>query len=495
MIGIVFKTLLAAAFVASYQAAATTTTPFVQLGPLTEEARDAALAPLPGIKFREGPAVFQRPSKREPKDRLKKTKNYSNLHSHDGKLSGRLSATRRLGAAQRTHGGAGYENITAANAYGTQYGLNVTFGDQRLLLDLDTGSSDTWAFYAGTNCTNAFGEVVESRFCKFGPRYGGNFTHGAIAHEHLYVEYGDGESVEGPLGYMDLTVGGFRVRNQTVGLANETVWQGNNISSGVLGLAYPALTNAFYGPKGREYPYYAMQYSPVFSTMVDQGLVDDFFSVAINRPTENASAGAIGFGGVPEGLAGVDYDTTGQADIIVEGLMLIAAVFKFQANVANDIIAASDYSFYTIIPDGWYFGSSTDDKKRPYIVDTGTTLIYLPTCKSLSPLLCPPLVLAQAINNMFYPPAVYSFMNGGFLTTCDAVTPRVAVVIDGTPFYLNPEDLLFRSIPDEVTGLCMTAFNDGATGPFILGDVFLKNVLAVFDIGQNVLQFASRIHY
>ncbi|KUI59401.1 hypothetical protein VP1G_06608 [Cytospora mali] len=422
MIWVVFKTLLAAAFVALCQAAATPITPIVQLEPLTEEARDAALAPLPGIKFRERPPVSQRSSKREQQDRLKKTNNYSNLHSYDGKLSGRLSATRRLGAAQRTHGGAGYENITAANAYGTQYGLNVTFGDQRLLLDLDTGSSDTWAFYAGTNCTNAFGEVVESRFCKFGPRYGGNFTHGAIAHEHLYVEYGDGETVEGPLGYMDLTVGGFRVRNQTVGLANETVWQGNNISSGVLGLAYPALTNAFYGPKGREDPYYAMQYSPVFSTMVDQGLVDDFFSVAINRPTENASAGAVGFGGVPEGLEGVDYDTTGQADIIV-------------------------------------------------------------------------VVLAQAINNMFYPPAVYSFMNGGFLTTCDAVTPRVAVVIDDTPFYLNPEDLLFRSIPDEVTGLCMTAFNDGATGPFILGDVFLKNVLAVFDIGQNVLQFASRIHY
>lgn len=43
---------------------------------------------------------------------------------------------------------------------------------------------------------------------------------------------------------------------------------------------------------------------------------------------------------------------------------------------------ASDYSFYTIIPDGWYFGSDTDDKKVPYIVDTGTTLIYLPTGKS-----------------------------------------------------------------------------------------------------------------
>ena len=104
-------------------------------------------------------------------------------------------------------------------------------------------------------------------------------------------------------------------------------------------------------------------------------------------------------------------------------------------------------------------------------------------------------VLAQTINSMFDPPAGYSFVSGGFLTTCDAVVPRVAVIIDSKPFYLNPEDLLLGSMPDEVTGLCMTAFSDGAGGPFILGDVFLKNVLAVFDVGENVLQFASRVYY
>lgn len=96
---------------------------------------------------------------------------------------------------------------------------------------------------------------------------------------------------------------------------------------------------------------------------------------------------------------------------------------------------------------------------------------------------------------MFYPPAVYSFVDGGYFTTCDAVTPRVAVVIDGTPFYLNARDLIFRTMPDEVTGLCMTAFHDGETGPFVLGGVFLKNVLAVFDIGENVFQLASRMRY
>lgn len=62
-------------------------------------------------------------------------------------------------------------------------------------------------------------------------------------------------------------------------------------------------------------------------------------------------------------------------------LKLCPSSKKIQANVANNKHSAMDYSFYTIIPDGWYFGSSTDDKKMPFIVDTGTTLIYLPTGK------------------------------------------------------------------------------------------------------------------
>ncbi|KAK7735261.1 hypothetical protein SLS53_007651 [Cytospora paraplurivora] len=437
----VLERLLAVAIVSLCLASARpTTTP---LQPLTEDARDAALLPLPGVNFRR---VTQRNIKREAKDRFQNTKNYAKLHSYHSELSGKKSATRRLGAAQRKFGGPGHENITATSSYGTNYGINVTFGSQTLLLDLDTGSSDTWAFYTKTNCTTRTGEALGGRSCNLGPRYTGNFTYGTIKDEHLFIRYGDGESVEGPLGYMDVTVGGIRVRNQTVGLANETLWHGNNVSSGVLGLAYPVLTNAYYGPRGQEDWWWAAQYSPVFSTMVGQGLVDSFFSVAINRPGGNLSAGAVGFGGVPEGVVGVDYDTAAQADIIV-------------ADVANVVSETSDYSFYTIIPDGWYFA------------------------------------LAEAINKMFSPPAEFSFENNGYLTTCDAVTPRVAVVIDGTPFYLNPEDLIFRSVPDEFTGLCMTAIKGGPHGPFVLGDVFLKNVLAVFDIGDNVIQLASRVHY
>lgn len=102
--------------------------------------------------------------------------------------------------------------------------------------------------------------------------------------------------------------------------------------------------------------------------------------------------------------------------------------------------------------------------------------------------------IAAAVNGAFDPPAEFSFL-GGYYTTCDAIPPRVAVVIDGQPFWLSPRDLILREAQSPLTGMCMTTVGDGGTGPYVLGDVFLKNVLAVFDVDDAVMQFAAREKY
>lgn len=40
-----------------------------------------------------------------------------------------------------------------------------------------------------------------------------------------------------------------------------------------------------------------------------------------------------------------------------------------------------EYSFYTIKVDGWKFGDVTNTAKYLYILDSGTTLCYLPPRK------------------------------------------------------------------------------------------------------------------
>lgn len=86
-------------------------------------------------------------------------------------------------------------------------------------------------------------------------------------------------------------------------------------------------------------------------------------------------------------------------------------------------------------------------------------------------------------------------MFGGYFTSCNAVPPRVAVVIDDTDFWLNPKDLMLNQLRDPMNGMCMTTISSGGSGPYILGDVFLQNVLAVFDVDDAVMQFASRKDY
>lgn len=277
--------------------------------PLTPYDLGAALAPLPGIRFIRSSNSPQALVRARSKDRFRPTENWSPIGVHDEPKHGRLSVIAALSRAQQKHGGHGYENITTTSAYGTQYGVEVAFKKQRLVLALDTGSADTWVVSARSNCTAYGGH------CALGPPYTGGFVGGQpLRYVHLYIEYGDGEIVQGPLGPVDVTIAGVRVRNQTVALANTTLWVGNNVTSGVLGLAYPALTNAYEGEFGDHEPYFQKEYAPIFANMVNQGLVENFFSIAISR---KGSDGAIAFGGVPRDLEGVDYGKTAMADIII----------------------------------------------------------------------------------------------------------------------------------------------------------------------------------
>lgn len=118
------------------------------------------------------------------------------------------------------------------------------------------------------------------------------------------------------------------------------------------------------------------------------------------------------------------------------------------------------------------------------LILTGTTLNYLPYR------------LAQRINALYDPPARFNSGSGAFETACNAKAPDLSVRINGTDFVMNKMDLMITSEAgrDPDTGRCITAIQ-ASDGPFILGDVFLKNVVAVFDVGAHQMRFAARTNY
>ncbi|KAK4460106.1 eukaryotic aspartyl protease [Cladorrhinum samala] len=103
------------------------------------------------------------------------------------------------------------------------------------------------------------------------------------------------------------------------------------------------------------------------------------------------------------------------------------------------------------------------------------------------------------INSAFDPPARYMPTYNAFFTSCDARTPPgpLAIILNGIKFSFNPRDLIYRNMPDPVTGLCMTAIASGGSqgGPYILGDAFMQNALVVFDLGEAKIRVTGRMRY
>lgn len=117
-----------------------------------------------------------------------------------------------------------------------------------------------------------------------------------------------------------------------------------------------------------------------------------------------------------------------------------------------------------------------------YIVDSGTTLSFIPDAQ------------ARQFNSMFDPPAYQDRYSGFMMVKCNAKVPVLGVKINGTVFYHNPKDLVKQY--DAIGQTCVSGIQSSdAVGVNILGDTFLANVLAVFDLGQGVIKFAARRDY
>lgn len=75
---------------------------------------------------------------------------------------------------------------------------------------------------------------------------------------------------------------------------------------------------------------------------------------------------------------------------------------------------------------------------------------------------------------------------------CNAIAPAFAVKIGGVVFSVDKRDMIM----DDGTGqgTCQGGVSDGGTyAPYVLGDVFMKNAMVVFDVGASELRFRSRL--
>ncbi|KAJ5088737.1 acid protease [Penicillium angulare] len=351
---------------------------------------------------------------------------------------------------------------------GEEYATSITFGSQTFDVIVDTGSSDTWVVETGFECLDLeTGNKTTESECAFGSStYTVDKGFKEISGEEFSIEYGDGEYLYGFMGKESVTLAGITVE-QEVAIVNQAAWEGDGTTSGLTGLAYPALTSAYSESTDAQ-----EEYNPIFTTMYKEGLIDSYFSLAILRDVSGA-AGYLTLGGLPP----IDFEETFTSTDI-----LITSIEGY----------SKSYDFYTInIDDVTLNGkavSGSGGSDIQYIVDSGTTLNYYPTS------------IADAVNAAFDPPATYSDDEGAYVVDCNATAPAHGITIGGTTFKINPLDMiLYAGTDDEGNDVCISGIDDGGDDAsedlYILGDTFQKNVVTVFDVGAGELKFAPHEDY
>ncbi|KAF2124248.1 acid protease [Dothidotthia symphoricarpi CBS 119687] len=373
-----------------------------------------------------------------------------------------------------------YSKPLISTENGIIFGIEVLINNQPFYLIPDTGSSDLWVPVADFQCVEPVsGNEVPQKKCYFGGTYHVPASTEYVANQTFGVQYGTGIAV-GKVGFADITLNGITIEHQQIGLVDRTNDTGDGLGSGVLGLGFPPLTSAHPGTELDNSTLLINRavYDPVFVGMYKKGLVEPWYSFAIERLLENVTSGPggwLGLGELPPVAHSDDWATK---------------PIEVTKDLPDELTGGErEITLMTLTIDGvtWNSASSnssiTNSTKFQAVVDTGNHMNLLPAA------------IAEAINGAFNPVGVFDEESGVYVVDCDAKTPELGIILDGHTFWhQRPEDLIYH----DASGFCYssvasTGVGDGLALNF-LGDAFLRNVVSVFDFGKEEMRFAARIN-
>jgi hypothetical protein len=373
--------------------------------------------------------------------------------------------------------------------YGTTLNVDVTFANQTFKLLVDTGSSDTYVVRNDFICINQTTnlETPQADCQHVSPGYNESDTYRLIPNKTFGIQYGNGIA-SGVMAYEDITLAGITVPGQAVGIVDHSNPMGDGINSGVLGLAYPSLTSAHPGDHTDNTTFWFDRecYSPLFNTMHKQGLVSEpYFSIALAHTPRNLSTPT--FGG---------YLTLGDLPPVAHDPKFASVPVEILENIPPGFTSGKrTRSYWAFTVSAVTFGSTTkvdlttsttsittNSMEFQVFTDTGNDYSYLPA------------VVADPINALFDPPAIYNETLGVAVVNCNAQPPMFGVQIGDQTFYHDGQDLIYQT----GDGYCVSSLVASERVAFegimlnILGVPFLKNVVSVYDFGRNELRFAQR---
>ncbi|KAG8878135.1 hypothetical protein FRB97_002817 [Tulasnella sp. 331] len=312
--------------------------------------------------------------------------------------------------------------------------LSIGTPAQSTTVDFDTGSSDLWV--PTTACTGCFGNNYDTTAST---TYQGSST-------PFSITYADNSSANGTVATETVTVAGLTATGQGFGAVTaESGNFGGGPNAGLLGLGFPA--NAETGA------------TPWFISLANSGaLASQIFSVY------QARAGASG----SELCLGCTDSAKYTGDIAYYPL---------------DSSATDGTQLYWNTPsDGFYYNGGSSSGAFSAVIDTGTTLIYIPTDAA----------------SAFYAEidgaedASDTVGEGFYSYPCNAKLSAITMKLGSTQYAVNPSDFNLGPV-SEGSSSCVAGIvgEDIGEGLAIIGDEWIKNWYTVFDYEGLRVGFAK----
>ncbi|KAK8075581.1 hypothetical protein PG997_010244 [Apiospora hydei] len=382
------------------------------------------------------------------------------------------------------------------------YFATVSVGSpaQKLTLQLDTGSSDIWVPSSSSSvCTKSApsggsrgGDGAESGedegctlgSCKLQP--GLLVDADRVADENLHsvdsskstsfnvigknlfsISYVDGSHSKGDYFTDDFEIGGAKLTNMTMGLGIDT-----DIPYGLVGVGY-ALNEAIVADTQKV----SSAYKNLPVQMMEEGLIStNAYSLWLNDL--DASTGQILFGGV---------DTEKY-----EGEMSVINVQKDSQTGAFTSFIVSMTSLTANSPSG-SDSLTTRQYPIPVVLDSGTTLSYLPTelavqvWKEVG-------AVWDTYTQMAFVPCGMENSKGTFeFGFAGPNGPKISV--DMTELVLDIAEgsdvPKFQSGQYKGQNICQFGIQNFTSEPFLLGDTFLRSAYVVYDLENNQIGMAK----
>ncbi|KAI8370631.1 aspartic peptidase domain-containing protein [Radiomyces spectabilis] len=393
------------------------------------------------------------------------------------------------------------------NDQGSQYLVQIGVGTppQNFTVTLDTGSADLWI--PASECPK--------KSCPFARFQEDRSTTFKDLQSNFGIQYGIG-NVNGTYATDTVTVGGASVQNQQFGLAtttqdiltNPTPGDGSSTGgntpanasgltgNGILGLGYPQLTAAT--TQGQQ------AYTPFVFNLVKQSVIQEpIFSIYLNSLAKKEWAGEIMFGGIDQSKY------TGDLTYLpVATLQNKPASLPEGDSTKGRQGDSGGYYYWMVYGQGISVRNGLENPdfqlKRvgAFILDTGTTLTYLPTDVAIQ-------IARSIVGDSGFQ---VDRQSGVIIIDCAASQSPATVQlqmsqtksITNNPVVLTvpARELIIpltssSSSSSDRTNTCLFGIapmsGNGALGSemFLIGDSILRSAYLVFDMGKNRVGIAT----